>query len=118
MFRADVLSIVLALAMGPNAQLLCGTWCDPQAAGGGCHDEDPVTSPSVAGDDGCDHVVLSPAAFLREGVRRGVSAPGADHDLGVLRYQLALSTPAALPGNDTARTWPLGKRPLSTALRI
>ena len=78
MFRAAVLSIVLTLAVGPNASLLCGTWCDPQAvAARGCHDEDPVTPPSVAGDGSCDHVVLSVAAFLREDVRRGVSAPDA-----------------------------------------
>lgn len=119
MFRAAVLSIVLTLAVGQNASLLCGTWCDPQAvAASGCHDEDPVIPPSVAGDGSCDHVVLSLAAFLGEDVRRGVSAPDTDHAIAAPRYQLAHSTPAARPGNDTAHRWPIGKRLLSTALRI
>jgi len=37
-FRAAVLSIVLALAVGQNATLLCRVWCDLQAAAAsGCH---------------------------------------------------------------------------------
>ena len=107
-FEASVLSIVLTLAGGPNASLLCGTWCDPHAAAAsGCHYEDPAISPSMAGDDCCDHVVLNVAAFLQE-----------DHAIPVPRYRLAHSTTDARPGNDTAREWSLEKRPLSTALRL
>jgi hypothetical protein len=36
--RATVLSIVFAVAVGPNAALLCRVWCDPGAAtASGCH---------------------------------------------------------------------------------
>lgn len=116
--RAFVLSIVLTLAGGPNASLLCRTWCDPQAAAAsGCRHEDPATSPSVAGDDSCDKVVLS-AAFLREDVRRGASAPDADDAVLVPRCQLAHSTTDARPRQEPGREWSLDHRPLSTALRI
>ena len=93
------------------------TWCDSQAAAAsGCHHEKQSTT-SVLAEDSCDHVVLSVAAFLREDVRRGVSAPHADHAILVPRYQLALSTNAR-PGSDKARKWPLEKRPFPTVLRI
>lgn len=118
-FRAVVLSIVLTLAVGPNATLLCGTLCDPPAAAASaCHDEDPATSPSVGGDDSCDHVVLNAAAFLREDVRRGVFAPDAGHAILVPCYQLAHSTTDARPGQEPGPEWSLDQRPVSTALRI
>jgi len=118
-FRAAVLSIVLTLAVGPNATLLCRTWCDPQAAAASvCRHEAPATSPSVAGDDSCDNMVLSAAAFLRKDVRRGVSAPDAAHAVLVPRYQLAQSTTDASRRHEPGREWPLDKRPLPTVLRI
>ena len=118
-FRAVILPVVLTLAVTQSAALLCRTWCDSQAAAAsGCHHEEPASSTSVARDNGCDHVVLDLAAFLREEVRRGVSAPGAAHALLVPRYQLVHSTPDSRLGHDTARPWPLEPRPLRTALRI
>lgn len=118
MFRASVLSIVLTLAAGPNAALLCRTWCDPQAAAAsGCHQEAPATSPSMAGDDTCDNV-LSAAAFLREDVRGGVASQDADQAVLVPRYHLAYSAIAARPGQEPGCGWSLDHRPLSTALRI
>ena len=117
-FRAAVLSIVLTLAVGPNAALLCRTWCDQQVATASrCHHETSTTSPNVAGDDSCDSSVLS-AAFLREDVRRGVSPPDGDQAIPIPRYQVACSTIDARPGHEPGREWSLEKRPLSTALRI
>jgi len=118
-FRAVVLSVVLILAVGQNAALLCRAWCHPQAAAAsGGHHEEPANSPSVADDDSCDHVVLSVAAFLREGVRRGVSSPDGNHAAPVPHYQLAHSTTDARLGQEPGREWSLEERPLATALRI
>lgn len=116
--RAAVLSIVLTLAVGPNATLLCRTWCDRQAAAAsGCHHEAPTISPRV-GDESCDDMALSAAAFLREEVRRPVSAPDAAHAVLVPRYRLAQSTIDASRRHEPGREWPLEERPLPFVLRI
>jgi len=118
-FRVAVLSVVLTLAVGPNASLLCRTRCDQKAAAAsGCHHEELTGSAIVAGDDGCDHVVLGVAVFLREDARRGVSAADAAHAIVVPRYQVAYSTIDGHPGHEPGREWSLEKRPLPTALRL
>jgi hypothetical protein len=117
-FRLAALSIALTVAAGPSATLLCRTWCDPQAAATRCH-EDAFTSPSVVADDGCDKLVLSSAAFVREDVRRrGVSSSGGEHAIPVPRYQLARLTTDESLGHKPGRDWSLEKQPLETALRI
>jgi hypothetical protein len=119
MVRGAVLSIVLTLAVGPEAALLCRARCHPQAAdASACHDEKQVSSSSVGADATCDHVVLNIAAYLREDVRRGVSAPDTSHTLPVTRYQLAPSTTHPRAGKEPGREWSLEKRTLATALRI
>jgi hypothetical protein len=118
-FRAAALSVVLTVAVGPSASLLCKAWCHPQAgATTECHHADPTASPSVAGDDHCDNVVLGATAVLPEEGRRGVSVPGADHATPVTRYQPAPPTTDTNPRHEPWREWSLEKRPLSTALRI
>ena len=120
-FRAAVLSIVLTLAVGPNASLLCRTWCGDQqaAAASGCHHEAPATSPSVAGEDCCDSAVLGIAALLLKDERLSVSSPDGGHAILVLRYQqLALSPTDARRGDEPGRAWSLERRPLPTVLRI
>jgi hypothetical protein len=120
-FRAAVLSIVLTLAVGPNASLLCRTWCDQQAAtASGCHHEDQATSPSVAGDDCCpnrDNGVLSTAEFLPKDMQRGVSPSGV-HATPLLRQEGAHSPTDASLGDEPGREWSLEKGPLPTVLRI
>lgn len=119
MFHAAVLSVVLIVAVGPNASLLCRPWCVPHAAtASGRHHEAPPISPSVAGDDRCNDGVPSVAVIFREHVRRGVSASDVDHAMVVPRFQIAPSTTAARSGQEPGREWSLEKRPLATALRI
>ena len=118
MFKPAVLSIVLALAVGPNASLVCRMCHQKAAAASECHHEPLATSPSVADGDGCDRVVLGVAAFLREDMRRGVSSPDMNQAIPIPRYQLAHSTTDARPGREPGRERPLENRPLSTAVRI
>ena len=119
MFQAAVLSIVLTLAVGQNVALLCKTWCDAHAAASSeCHHENPSTTPSVAGDEHCDNVMVAAAAVLREDVQCGVSSSDAKQAIPIPRYQLAQLTIDARSGLDSWREWLLEKRPVSTALRI
>jgi hypothetical protein len=117
-FRTAVLSIVLTLAIGPNAELLCAAWCHPQSrAAIECHHEHTTTFPGVAGDDSCEHLVLSVGAFLPE-FRPEATSPNVGHAVAEPRYQLALPTTEAEPTREPGRTGSLENRPLSTALRI
>ena len=119
MFRAVLLSIVLSLAVGQNVALLCRAWCNAHvAAASGCHHEDSPTTPTVAGDESCDNLVVVATAVLREDVRRDVSSRNANQAIPVPRYQLAQLTIGAGPGQEPWREWSLEKGPLSTALRI
>lgn len=110
---------MLTLAVGSHATLLCRAWCDSEAdAPIGCHHEEPATSPSVvAGDNSCDNIV-SGAAFVREDVRRDVSAPEQDQGIPVPRYQIACSTLDAHLVQEHGREWSLETRPPITVLRI
>ena len=118
MVRTVVLSIVLTLTAGPSAALVCRTVCHPEAAAAsGCHDEAPVSSATVAGNDSCDDVVLG-AAILPIEAGRASTSPGANHAVVVMPFQLANSTTQPRAGQEPARARSLDHRPLSTALRI
>jgi hypothetical protein len=117
MLRAAVLSMVLILAAGPSASLLCRAWCDSRAAAStGCHDQAPATTPIVA-DNSCDDMVLNADAFLREDAPCGVSTPEADQTV-LVRSQLAPPPTDARPGQEPGRGQSLEERPLPTTLRI
>ena len=145
MFQAVVLSIVATLAVGPNAALLCAAWChpsaaassaphhggpstasrpshhgEPSAASSASHHGNPSAGSSVAGDDTCDSCdnAVGAAQFLREDLRRNVSAPDVDPAVLIPRHQLAHSTIDARPGQEPGREWSLEERPLPTILRI
>jgi hypothetical protein len=117
--RLAVLSIVLTLAAGQNAALLCKVWCDPhKAPATGCHQQHAPTSLSVTGVDHCNDVVLSVAAFVREDVRPLVSAPDGQHALVARRFQFGPSLTGTRSGNTPGQDRLLEKRLLLTALRI
>ena len=118
MLRITVLSIVLTLASGQNAALLCKLWCDThKAVATACHHQDGATSPSVTSGDDCDDLVLSLVAIVRQDVRPHGSARGADPALVESRFQFASSTDTS-PGHDPGRHSSHEKPPLITALRI
>jgi hypothetical protein len=118
-FRAAVLSIVLALAGGPNATLLCAVWCHPaEARPSDCQHQEATSSPRVMGEDRCRAAPPSATAFVREdGTRESVTAD-AQHAVATPRFQVAP------PLADATRAYPpttsLGADtpPVLIALRI
>jgi hypothetical protein len=118
-FQAVVLSIVLTLAVGPNAAVLCNVWCHlHEAAATGCHHQDATASPRVTGDDHCNDVAAITPTFVREDVRPSLSAPDVLHALVGPRLDFIPSPSVTRADHEPAQDWPLEKRPLSTALRI
>jgi hypothetical protein len=118
-FRAAVFSIVLTLAVGQNAALLCKAWCYPHAAtAAACRHQDPTTSPSVTGTDNCNNVAVSAIAFVREDARRIASAPDAQNALVVPRFRFAPPPTDSRSGYESGRLLLHAERPLVIALRI
>jgi hypothetical protein len=116
-FRAALFSIVLTLAVGQNASLLCGVWCH-DAASAGCPHQDPTPSVSVGAGDSCTNVIGVAAAIAGEVVRRTNPGPDARNALVVPRYHFATSLTDSGSGYEAGRLPPLDGRPLLVALRI
>jgi len=94
-YRISVVSVVLMLAVGQNAVLLCGGWCFPRQAASACQHQDPVTSARLSADDDCGET-LGIAMAVRDDSRR--SAP----DLSVSTVQAR--EPAARAQSRHTRT--------------
>ena len=114
-FRAALFSIVLTLAVGHNASLLCQVWC-PEPTAAECPHGDS-TSPRVSADDSCRRAVVEAVAFVRDDARR-TEAPDAPNALVIARFRL-IPSPADLGSAlESGRQRPLEERPLVIALRI
>ena len=116
-FRAALFWIVLTLAVGQNASLLCKVWCH-DATSAGCPHQDSTTSPSVSADDNCGSAFVGAVAFVREDARRTAAAPDAQNALVVPYFQLAPPPTDLRSGFESGRRLPLEERPLVTTLRI
>jgi hypothetical protein len=116
-FRAALFSIVLTLAVGQNASLLCQVWC-PDTTSAGCPHQDSATSPSVNADDNCRSAVLGAVAFVREDARRAAAGPDAQNALVVPRFRMAPSPTDLRPGFESGQWRPLEERLLVITLRI
>ena len=90
MFGTIVVFIALAVAAAPHTDLVCRSWCAPQAAAAGCHHENTSNAASLAGVDNCNHVVLSGPAISQDNGREG-SNPRANAGVIVAPYLLRLS---------------------------
>jgi len=122
-FRVTVLSIVLALAVSPNARLLCQAPCDrgstSEPAAEECHHIGlPINRVIVATDDTCNTLVLGVAPFITEDTQRPTLAPTGQQGVLVSRYQLTQATAGDGPPVHPAIAWAFEKRPLSIARRI
>jgi hypothetical protein len=116
-FRVAVFSIVLTLAVGQNASLLCELWCH-DAASAGCPHQDATTSARVNARDTCRSDMAPAVSFVREDARRTADAPNAQNAGIVSRFRLALSSTHVRPGFESWRRVLLQERPLVIALRI
>ena len=118
-FRAAVFSIVLTLAVGQNAALLCKAWCYPhEAPAAGCRHHEPTTSATVNGNDNCSGATFGAIAFVREDARRTASAQDAQNGLAVPRFRFVPSHSNSPFGYESGQPPPLQARPLAIALRI
>jgi hypothetical protein len=118
-FRAALFSIVLTLAVGQNASLLCKIWCpDPDTTSAGCPHQDSTTSPSAGARDNCRSDGGEAVAFVREDARRTAAAPDAQNALAVPRFLLPPSRIDLGSGFEFGRRLLLEERPLVIALRI
>ena len=115
-FRAAVVSIVLTLAVGQNAALLCSVWCHPPEAGTGVCEQHQVTPPSVTGNDSCKQLAAA-TAFVREDLRRGASNPDAQHGIVVAWFQFAPPSAHSTSGGKLRQQTSLRAAPLILALR-
>jgi hypothetical protein len=76
-FRAAVLSIVLTMAAGPTASLLCAGMCNPhEPATTGCHNPAAAMRANLRGEDSCLHVVLGTIPQTRDDVGRWAAPSG------------------------------------------
>jgi hypothetical protein len=116
-FRAALFSIVLTLAVGQSAGLLCTVWCH-DGTSAGCAQQDSTTSPSVNADDTCRSAILGAVAFVREDARRTGPAPDAQNALVVSHFRLAPLPTDLHPGFESGQRRPLEERPLVITLRI
>jgi len=118
-FRAALFSIVLTMAVGQDAALLCKAWCyQPEASAVGCRHQDATTSPTVSADDNCRSLAVDAIAFVREDARRGAAAPDTQNALVIPRFRFAPALPDSRSGYESGPQLQLEARPLVTALRI
>lgn len=118
-FRAAVLSIVLALAVGPNAALLCSVWCHPvETQSSACPHQGGLTSSRVTGEDSCRTAPGATSPVVREEGTTGALTGHGQHDavVGAFRFDVPVtdSVGTSQPGYLLDRHVPL----VLTALRI
>ena len=117
MFRAALFSVVLTLAIGQNAGLLCTVWC-PDATSKSCPHQESTTPPSLRADDTCTNVLVGAVASVLEDGRRATPGPDAQHGLVVLRFRFVTPPTDPRPRSEWVRRLLLEEQPLVIALRI
>jgi hypothetical protein len=117
-FRAALLSIVLTLAAGQNAALLCGTWCHSAAGmAGACEHQTQSVTPRLGANDDCV-VNGNPVLFVGEDGRRSASAPNVAGAVAVVRFAFTPPAAGTLSRHEPNSRLLLELRPLVLALRI
>jgi len=119
--RVAAAAIALTLAIGPDAAVLCGLWCDQHAvAEAACpqHGDGAPSSRVAAAGDCCDATVVAVTAILPRDARGGLASPDGDSAIPA-RFRLAVRMAATVrPRHQPGPRWSLDARPLATALRI
>jgi hypothetical protein len=120
MFRAAVFSVVLLLAIGQDATLVCKVWChsDGRAMAECRAQAGNSTTPSLTGNDGCDRAEGGATILAREEGRRGSDYQHAHHAAVVPLHHGAGYSGDSCLHFDYARTATAESLPLVLALRI
>jgi hypothetical protein len=116
MSRLSALSIVLALAIGPDAAAICGLWCTDQVTTQSC-DHGTPDSPRIAAGDCCDDVAQA-VAVVQAAVRFDASSSNGAPALSPVRNPLVDSARLARPHHVSGFRPSTDARPQTTVLRI
>ena len=117
--RASTLVIVLTLAIGPDAAILCQALCAPQAdVTKACDHSGAGLAQIAAGGNCCDDMVAVAESSRYPAMRRGTSFPNAGLSVPVLSDRLERSDAARHCGYEPGRVRSLDHRPLPTILRL
>lgn len=118
-FPAAVLSIVLVLAIGPNAAVLCAVWCHPaETKSAACQHQRATTSPLVSGEDSCRTVPAAATAFVREEAKRGWQSDGTMQSAPVPPFRFAPPPTDTNRAKNASTSPAVGSPPRLIALRI
>jgi hypothetical protein len=118
-FPAAVLSIVLVLAIGPNAAVLCAVWCHPaETKSAACQHEGATASPLVSGEDRCRTVRPAATTFVREEAKRRSASDGTVHSVPVPPFRFAPPPTDTHLANNASTSLAVGSSPRLIALRI
>ena len=118
MLRAAAVSLVLALAAGPNASWVCTVLCDEAPVAGDCGHQTPAASVVSAADNCCESAAPNSGSFVPQDVRHSGVFLDSDSSSPALQSRFADSL--------TANRWDTGQSPgsaqnrhsLSSALRL
>lgn len=117
--RAAVIAVVLVLATGQSAAVLCAGWCRPgQSAAPACDHALRSTTARLSEADTCSALAFGFPAFVREDVRRPEFAP--DAPPAIVTPQLLVHAPSIVrrSGHDSGEFSLFGARPLVLTLRL
>jgi hypothetical protein len=113
--RAVLVSLVLSLAVGQSAAVVCKVWCH-EATPAGCPHQDRATSATVRAGDNCRTIVAEAVVLVREDGRRTAPAPNV-HDALAPRWRFVPPSNDWGPGAAPGQPLLLAARPL-VSLRI
>lgn len=118
MFRAAAVSLVLALAAGPNVSWVCTVLCDRTPATSDCHHEQPAASVTAPADNCCEIGAPDAARFVPRDVRQSGVSLDSDHSSPVSRSTIGNPLTEARRGTGQSPVSAQDRHPLSAALRL
>jgi len=119
MSRTAAVLVVLALAISPDAAILCRALCAPTADVTTACDHNGAGPAQIAGaGDCCDDMVAVAASSQDPAMRPGTSFPDGSVAMPVRGYAPGRPVTASQQRYEPGRTRSLEHRPLSTILRI
>jgi hypothetical protein len=112
-----VLSIVLALAVGPDAAAICGAWCTDDATTTEYCEHGTPDSPLIAAGNCCDDLVQA-VAVLQTAIRSDTSSVNSSSAVSPVRNPFVDSARLVRPDYVSGSRPSIDVRPQTTVLRI